>query len=277
MVAFQEIFRGVAKDPHFVVILLQLICVALSYKRVRQQGPYWDTLLVASISGFIAVTLASIGNVVTRPSVENDNFKELKQSLYILFIVCEPFWAIFEFSVIVCNYIKLACVLAPGSRLLRSLKPALLGTFLAFFACRIYIGCFRYLNKTVNEGRAWNIHTPAYICLFIPEMLVTALIIYTCCKRANHKNEGIFHIKSVLKSNFFILVTLDICGCFLTLASALVGVNSTFSVIVIPLNLAKSTFPLILTLDAVFIKMESRQLTLGPFPDESARAAFSQV
>jgi hypothetical protein len=160
---------------------------------------------------------------------------------------------------------------------LHFLKPTLIGTFLAFFGCRVYRGCFRYLNRTLDNARTWKVHAPAYACLFIPELIVTILIIHTCCNSENHKHQGIFHLKSVLKSNFFILATLDVCGCLLTLASVLIGVNSTFSVIVKPLNLAKSAFPLILTLDAVFIKMESQKLKLGPFPGEAGRAVFSQV
>ncbi|KAJ3082629.1 hypothetical protein HK102_001548 [Quaeritorhiza haematococci] len=222
----------------------QFCMVSFVWSRVGN-GKYWHTLFIVSAFGLYAALMENILDVEYRATGNSE--------LFILSIVAE----LGEFSPILLALFRLeAFVTARNYKILAGVI-AICGALFAAF--RFRIGVMRYQLKAIGTPEIWNAHAPAFSVLAIGNFICSAVIIYRIAgdiRRANSIGFVQRLHKHLLNSSLFVLLGVDIMGALLAVATFATDERlQTF--LFVFLNF-KALFPLILTVDALVLRLTGR-------------------
>eukprot|EP00121_Abeoforma_whisleri_P000232 Awhi_evm1s209 len=243
---FLDLISSYGSSSYQTLFLIQFLAVLYAFCRVGR-GPYWVVLFAAALAGFIGMFLETICGLLIAEGETNPNEK-----LYALLIVAEPCWITLEFSVVFLNLIKLKALLS--SKHYNYMRIFVAISFLCFVGCRFYVGATRYIESVTYNDAIWKAHFPAFACLAVTELILTIVILVICRKKQKEEN-GTSLFSILLTSNLFTLIVVDGIGIFLAISSFVGDESEVFSALITPLNVLKSSFPLLLAVDALVVKI----------------------
>ncbi|KAJ3081681.1 hypothetical protein HK102_002200 [Quaeritorhiza haematococci] len=226
----------------------QFCMVGFVWSRVGN-GKYWHTLFIVSAFGLYAALMENILDVEYRAT---DN-----SELFILSIVAELGWIISEFAPILLALFRLEAFVTTRNYRILAGVIAICGALFAAF--RFRIGVMRYQLKAIGTPEIWNAHAPAFSVLAIGNFICSGVIIYRIAgdiRRANSIGFVQRLHKHLLNSSLFVLLGVDIMGALLAIATFAPDQRlQTF--LFVFLNF-KALFPLILTVDALVLRLTGR-------------------
>jgi len=247
---FIEGFLTEFKDSYRYTFLIQFILVSLLYFNVGK-GVYWKVLFYASTAGL----LGSIFENVTVSYVCRDSLKTESQSIFFLFfLVNEIFWITTEYAIPYLNLIKMKAF-ARG-KLAVIIRYSIAALFILFICFRFLIGYRRMKKGYLQDFEIQTYHGYAFGVMAVADLICTFSILYFV--RQNNLR-AISNLDDYIKhSSYTILVGVDIVSTLLSVLSIINAVTLNSSPILksltVPLYCFKSSFVLILAIDAFLFK-----------------------
>ncbi|KAG4101297.1 hypothetical protein H8356DRAFT_1656449 [Neocallimastix lanati (nom. inval.)] len=247
---FIEGFLTEFKDSYRYTFLIQFILVSLLYFNVGK-GVYWKVLFYASTAGL----LGSIFENITVSYVCRDSLKTENQSVFFLFfLVNEIFWITTEYAIPYLNLIKMKAF-ARG-KLAVIIRFTIIGLFIPFVLFRFLIGYRRMKKGYLQDFEIQTYHGYAFGVMAVADLICTFSILYFV--RQNNLR-AISNLNDYIKhSSYTILVGVDIVSTLLSVLSIINAITLNSSPILksltIPLYCFKSSFVLILAIDAFLFK-----------------------
>jgi len=174
------------------------------------------------------------------------------------------------------NMIKLSVLIMKKKKIILNIYICIL--FILYVVFRIRIGILRYREKEVFNDTIYRAHGYSFMTIAIAEFSCTLLLIksltidYEIAKRKGH-NGNIYNYS--IRSSYFILLAIDICGFILAILSMLS--DYTIKAFLVVFHCLKSNFVLILSIDALILKIENMDNKSPHFHTASSSNIFSST
>lgn len=265
--SFIEGFFSQFHDSLFYALVIQFLMVALMYSSVGK-GIYWKVLFYASLAGLLGTLCENSTTAFICRKSEEDQYRytDVKESTshFILLLVDEIFWIISEYAIPYLNLIKMKAF-ARG-------KPAVIVRytiyllFIPFVIFRFLIGYTRMSKGYLNDADIRQYHGYVFGVMGIADVLCTVAILYFVRKNnmmANSETNINHYIKH---SSYTILVCVDVVSCLLSFLNIFANVlndNKILNSIIVPFHCLKSSFVLILAIDALLFKYGAHVISLN--------------
>lgn len=255
--SFIEGFFSQFHDSLFYALVIQFFMVALMYNSMGK-GIYWKVLFYASFAGLLG-TLCENGTMayICRKSEKEkvDNHTEESSMHFVLLLVDEVFWILSEYAIPYLNLIKMKAFARGKTALV--VKYSIYLLLVPFVIVRFLIGYTRMTKGYLNNSDIRQYHGYAFGVMAIADLLCTFAILYFVRKNnilANAESSINHYVKH---SSYTILVCVDVVSCilsFLNIFANYLPENKVLNSIIIPFHCLKSSFVLILAIDALLFK-----------------------
>eukprot|EP00121_Abeoforma_whisleri_P001918 Awhi_evm1s1717 len=260
LISFGDIVLGLlasyGSSTSQAVKLIQFICILYAYLRLPTKGIYWDVLLLGATAGFLGRIIEECCRLITE-------HPEADPTWYCLLIIAEPFWIVYGFTIVVCNYLKLKTFIK-RAKYQKALKIFIIVGFVVYAGLRLFIGIQRFQLKIIYNRQIWLYHFPALFWLFFVELVMSSLVIYTCHRKSKEAgNTNLFKI--LMTSNLFVLFLCDIIALLIAITVLASFYYDIFGQIIVPMNNMKGAFPLFLAVDSLVCKITAKQNKVEEF------------
>jgi len=239
-------------ESYFYAFIIQFILVTLMYVNVGK-GIYWKVLFYASIAGLIASILE---NGTVAHMCKEDQQSVSKPFSLIFLLIDEVFWIASEYSIPYLNLIKMKAF-ARG-KLAVIMKGAIIGLALPFIYFRFMIGYQRMKKGYLNDTDIKLYHGYAFGIMAIADLICTFGILYFVKKNNSHADLTTNLNEYIKHSSYTILLTVDVVSALLSILNIITNIQANdikyLSTSTIPFHCLKSTFVLILAVDAFLFK-----------------------
>lgn len=165
-----------------------------------------------------------------------------------------------RYSIPFINYLKLKAICR--GKYIKKIKILLIIVFPIFCVCRYIIGVFRYMEEDLNPTKVRNMKGVSASIISSLDIIISTLIIYELKKnlgveRLQNKYLNKTSIYSYIrKSNYAVLILIDVCGFCLSFLSYSY-INEAYFDLVMPFETLKNNFILILAVDAIIFKVDA--------------------
>jgi len=255
--SFIEGFFSQFHDSLFYALVLQFLIVTLMYKNIGS-GIYWKVLFYASFAGLLG-TLSENGTVayICRASEKEnfDNGNKDSSMHFILLLVDEIFWIISEYAIPYLNLIKMKAFAEGKTAIV--VRGTIYILLIPFVIVRFMIGYTRMKHGYLSDSHIQQYHGYAFGVMGIADLICTFAILYFV-KKNNRKANSDTNLNHYVKhSSYTILVCVDVVSCVLSFLNIFVtvsGGNDILKNVIIPFHCLKSSFVLILAVDALLFK-----------------------
>jgi len=264
--SFIEGFLTEFKDSYRYTFLIQFILVSLLYFNVGK-GVYWKVLFYASTAGL----LGSIFENIAVSYLCRESLKTEEHSIFFLFfLINEIFWITTEYAIPYLNLIKMKAF-ARG-KLANIMRFTILGLFIPFVFFRFLIGYTRMKKGYLQDVEIQTYHGYAFGVMAIADLICTFAILYFV--RQNNLR-AISNLNDYIKhSSYTILVGVDIVSTLLSILSLFNSLTSNANPILksltVPLFCFKSSFVLILAIDAFLFKYGANMSSINESKNNSS-------
>ncbi|ORX79543.1 hypothetical protein BCR32DRAFT_328103 [Anaeromyces robustus] len=239
-------------ESYFYAFVIQFILVALMYVNVGK-GIYWKVLFYASIAGLVASILEN-GTVA---SICRESQQSVSKPFSLIFLLIdEVFWIASEYSIPYLNLIKMKAF-ARG-KLALIMKCTIIGLALPFIYFRFMIGYQRMKKGYLNDTEIKFYHGYAFGIMAVADLICTFGILYFVKKNNSHAELTTNLNEYIKHSSYTILLTVDVVSALLSILNIITNIQKNdikyLSTSTIPFHCLKSTFVLILAVDAFLFK-----------------------
>jgi len=266
---FIEGFFTEFRDSYRYTFLIQFILVSLLYFNVGK-GVYWKVLFYASLAGL----LGSIFENITVSYICREDMRMEQHSIFFtFFLINEMFWITCEYSIPYLNLIKMKAF-ARG-KLASIIRIVILVLAVPFIYFRFLIGYARMKRGYLNDDDIQIYHGYAFGVMAMADIICTFSILYFV--RQNNLR-AISNLDNYIKhSSYTILVGVDIVSTCLSLLiiinSAMVeNPSKVLQSLTVPLYCFKSSFVLILALDAFLFKYGANMSSINESSNNNSRS-----
>jgi len=252
-------FFGQFQDSFFYANFLQFIIVTLLYMSVGK-GKYWEILFYAGIAGLCGGVIENTTVAfICQESQRKKNYKVFP------FLLNEIFWIGCEYAIPFLNLIKMKAF--SKERTAKIINYTIGGLFIPFTIFRFAIGLERMNKGYLNSQKIKNLHGYAFGIMAIADIICTVGILYFV-HRHNKRSFSTSNISDYIKhSSYTILVTVDVVGSLLSILDIItnLGMFEKYipSTITTPFHCLKSSFVMILAVDALLFKYGASQSSIN--------------
>jgi len=256
--SFIEGFFSQFHDSLFYALVLQFLMVALMYNSVGK-GIYWKVLFYASLAGLLGTlcensTMAYICRESEKEKFNTENVKESSMH-FVLLLVDEIFWIISEYAIPYLNLIKMKAFARGKTAVV--VKYSIYLLVIPFVVVRFMIGYTRMNKGYLNNSTIREYHGYAFGIMGVADLICTFAILYFVRMNnvlANAESSINHYVKH---SSYTILVCVDVVSCvlsFLNIFATYLPENKVLNSVIVPFHCLKSSFVLILAIDALLFK-----------------------
>jgi len=248
---FVEKFFNRFHDSFLFSFVLQFLLVSLMYANVGK-GIYWKVLFYSSLAGLCASLMESAA--LSHMCLKSLADVERPFSAYLL-LIDEVFWIISEYSIPVLNLIKMKAFATGKSAVI--LKVVIIGLAIPFMVARFIIGYSRMTDVVLSNTYIQKIHGYAFGIMAFADIICTVGILYFVKKNNSHSENNTNLNDYIKHSSYTILITVDIVSACLSILDIITVHKQDLNVmksITVPLQCLKSSFALILAIDAFLFK-----------------------
>jgi len=249
---FTDGFLNQFHESFFYALVLQFLLVTLMYNSVGK-GIYWKVLFYASVAGLLATICenATIAFVCRKGQEENNSSIH-----FILLIIDEIFWIISEYAIPYLNLIKMKAFARGKFAII--IRYAIYGLFIPFIAFRFLIGYNRVKRGYLQDTDIRRLHGYAFGVMAVADIICTFAILYFVRKNNSQVAASASLNHYVKHSSYTILLAVDVVSALLSVLNIITNVSLTDAIILksvtVPLHCLKSSFVLILAIDALLFK-----------------------
>jgi len=238
------------QDSYFYSNFIQFIIVVLMYLNIGN-GKYWKVLFYSSIAGLVGALIenSTLGYICQESQI-NKTYK------IVPFFISEFFWIVCEYSIPMLNLIKMKAF--GKGKVANIINYIVLGMFIPFAFCRFKIGYERMELGYLHNRNIRKLHGYAFFTIAVADMICTFSILYFV-KLHNQQTFATSNVSDYIKkSSYIILITVDVVSFALSFLNILTNSGVAESIvpssIIVPFHCFKSTFLLILAVDALLFK-----------------------
>ncbi|ORY83983.1 hypothetical protein LY90DRAFT_697228, partial [Neocallimastix californiae] len=176
------------------------------------------------------------------------------KSVYLL-LMDEIFWIISEYSIPILNLIKMKAFATGKAAVV--MKVVILGLGVPFCVIRFMIGYTRMSQALLDDKETQRYHGYAFGIMAIADVICTFGILFFV-RMNNSRSESQNNLNDYIKhSSYTILVTVDIVSALLAILDLITVKRANLGILkslTVPLQCLKSSFALILAIDAFLFK-----------------------
>jgi len=249
---FIDIFFNRFHDSFLFSFVLQFLLVTLMFTNVGK-GIYWKVLFYSSLAGLFASILENSAIAHACMPASQDVARPF--SLW-LFLFDEIFWILSEYSIPYLNLIKMKAF--ASGKLAKIMRYTIMGLFVPFVLFRILIGYNRMKKGIIEDVDIKTYHGYAFAVMAVADLICTFGILYFVRKNNNHVTANSNLNEYIKHSSYTILVTVDIASSLLAIIDIITSLSKNdlyiLSSLAVPLQCLKSSFALVLAIDAFLFK-----------------------